>query len=213
MSKGISVRVYDAEGRASSTDFSFSFPLSSVRAVDLLGKCEFPVEVLRSSFSTRIEPFSVETYEVRPAESVHARDGSYSPPCEVVQPVHSRYWEHNVGPAPIGYQSVSVFAECSRAGVISVVRGSATEKITVGIVNNYVDRAISGTLVICPPWGCWSKPEMIRYSLNPLSWKSWEVLLIFPGPNPKGIFRVRTEHDGQIYEDVIVFEDTGKGGS
>jgi hypothetical protein len=171
---------------------------------------ESEIEASESTLSDEISPFSVETYEVIPSSGLGKAAGDeLSPLLEPVQPVYSKYWEENLSAAPLGYQPVAISIQGSpitEAGS----RGTTTNRISISIVNDYVDRNIGGYAVIEGPEGWRIQPEKIRYDVPPLGHSSHEVVITFSGPRRTGLLRARLSHEDQVYQDVIEVGKQGK---
>ncbi len=207
-SKGVVIRAYEAEGKRVDSVFKVWLPVEGAWRTDLLENRQASLDARGNSFAASFEPFSVETFEVKLVAP--AAPAAVGPEVvEAVQPIYTRYWKENLGPAPIGYQAVALSIQGSpitEAGG----RGTTINRLAVSLVNNYVDRPISGRIVMEAPAGWRVEPETIWYDLPPLSHRSYDVVLSFSGLRRTGLFRARITHDGQTYEDVIEVGEQSK---
>jgi len=207
-SRGIIIRVYEAEGRRVEATFRSSVPLEGAWRTDPLENRLSSLEVRNNSFTVTIEPFSIETFELKPVPTGEKRVAGPEV-AEVVQPVYTRYWRENLGPAPIGYQAVAISIQGSPVTEAGG-RGTTINRVSVNVVNNYVDQTIVGHAVLEAPEGWRVQPETIWYEVPPLGHRSYDVILSFSGIRRTGLFRARLSHDGQTYEDVIEIGEQSK---
>ncbi len=209
-SEGLVIRVYEAEGRPIKSHFRASFPLKSVQKADLMENPESEMEVEdQGSFSTEIGPFSIQTFALYPDLEPNQDNAIEPKPMEIVQPVYSKYWEQNLGPAPIGYQPVTVSIQgtpVTEAGG----RGTTVNSLSVSIMNNYVDRDVSGKAVLEAPEGWTLEPGEISYQVPSRSCKTYDFAFSFSGNRRTGLLRVRLKHGGQEYEDVMEIGEKSK---
>ncbi|MFQ6098967.1 MAG: NEW3 domain-containing protein, partial [Armatimonadota bacterium] len=140
---------------------------------------------------------SIETVEVvsrRPR--VGAAEPLIADEREPVQPVYSRYWEHNAGAAPVDNLPValSLDAVCSRGEV---------RALRVSVANDFVDATAEGTVQLKAPEGWIVTPEAIRYRLGPGEARTWQITCGPQADATDGIIRAETQHNGQTYYDVV----------
>jgi len=208
--QGIILRVYEAEGKGTKAKFTLSLPIESVWRTDLLENRESPLEVNGKSFESDVGAFSVETFEVKVTSGIEGELIPSGPrAAEKLQPIYPRYWKENLGAAPMGYQPVAISIQGSpitEAGG----RGTTLNRISVSIVNNYVDRTITGNAVIEAPAGWRVAPEKIWYEIPPLGHRSYGVTFSFSSTRRTGVLKVRLLHEGQVYEDVVEIGEQSK---
>jgi len=115
---------------------------------------------------------------------------------EVVQPVHSRYWLHNKGPAPLGYLPVSI------AVTPELVTGEEEFTMEVVVSSHLVDSAHEGVVELRLPGGWAATPARRPFRLEPGGHLRFPVT-VTPASG-RGLYFVaaRTVAGGQLIEDV-----------
>ena len=78
---------------------------------------------------------------------------------EPAQPVYSRYWLHNRGPAPMGFLPVSV------AATPAALHGAG--EVSVAMASQYTDTTFEGMLTVDAPAGWRVEPEARPVALEP----------------------------------------------
>jgi len=143
------------------------------------------------------------TVELSPADvvTVAARSGAAAqlpgaPATEPVQPVFTRYWLHNKGPAPLGNLPVSVYVHPTAAVLPAPVRvtvGSATE-------------AAAGVVDLDVPAGLRVTPAgPLRYDLKPGEYRHFDLQVTAADAAAGQYFlaaRIR-DRAGQLLEDAV----------
>jgi hypothetical protein len=152
-----------------------------------------------------------------------SRDDSDSPTLgatkENIQPVFSRYWQHNMGAAPIGNDAVKVsLRPLEQMGNLSTFSwddpynqgGITTVAVRVQVVNNYQDRKISGEVSLEVPEDWRVVPDKLNYEIEPNgSFVKDVIITAFPVKKnleferASGLIKARVEHDGQVFQDVL----------
>ncbi|MFE3448307.1 glycoside hydrolase [Nonomuraea sp. NPDC059194] len=97
-------RFYEPHGRASSARVTLH---GGIEQAALTGVLEEGRAVPVADGRVDLRPAQVVTLAVTPA-SRRDGDAPLGPSTEVAQPVHTRYWLHDKGPAPVGYLPVAV---------------------------------------------------------------------------------------------------------
>ena len=213
--RGIIIRAYEATGIESSGRISFFRPLVSAYRTNLLEEKEGDVSLSgKCSLDVETGPFSIETWCLIPTTwSILPDDRiKLGREKEIAQPVYLRYWRHNLGADPIGYCPVGVVLHGEvKTGVHIRQGGVSINTISVSVVNDYVDRTVSGEVEIITPEGWRSYPQTIEYNLEPGEHLTKDVVISFitdgslryrPQPD-KGIITARLVHDGQVIEDIM----------
>jgi alpha-mannosidase len=120
-------------------------------------------------------------------------------------PVFSRYWLHNAGPAPAGYQPVTVHVEPRSAELTGPVQVRVTVSTTHGA---------AGTVELAAAPGVDVSADDLSYQLGPDGYRSFDVLVEPRGDVPTGIYhlaaRVGAEH-GRVVEDVVTLRAGDSG--
>ncbi|MFI1032539.1 NEW3 domain-containing protein [Streptomyces sp. NPDC020951] len=125
---------------------------------------------------------------------------------EPAQPVHTRYWLHNSGPAPRGNLPLAVYLS---PGVLTA-DGPVTA--TVRISSELTDAPVSGTVTVDVPDGWSVEPAELPYALGPGGFTLTEVTVIPPPDAVPGRHRLaaRLTYGGQTYEDVVALDVPGE---
>ena len=145
---------------------------------------------------------------------------------ESIQPIFSRYWQHNSGAAPIGNDAVKVsIRPLEQQGELSTFSyddkynqgGTTTVGIRVSVVNNYQDRRISGEVKLDVPEDWRVVPATLKYDIEPNgSFTQDAAVITFPvkkgteWARASGLIKAVIEHDGQTFQDVLNLGKTFK---
>ncbi|WP_328854325.1 NEW3 domain-containing protein [Microbispora hainanensis] len=120
------------------------------------------------------------------------------PEIEPHQPVHTRYWLNNTGPAPMGDLPVAVHLSPSDLDV------SGSVDLTLTIASGLTEDRAEGVVTLTAPDG-WSVTPAVRpYVLPPGGHATVPVRLTPPADAEIGlhVLAARIEFGGQAYEDV-----------
>ncbi|MDX2937273.1 NEW3 domain-containing protein [Streptomyces ipomoeae] len=124
---------------------------------------------------------------------------------EPAQPVHTRYWLHNSGPAPRGNMPVAVYVSPSAL----TVSGPVTA--TVRVSSELTDAPVSGTVRLDVPPGWSTEPAELPYALGPGGFTLTDITVTPPPDAAPGRHRLaaRLTYGGQTYEDVVALDVPG----
>jgi hypothetical protein len=122
------------------------------------------------------------------------------PAGEVAQPVYSRYWLHNRGPAPMGFLPVTIAAS---PGLVPVDGGSVT--VDVVVASNLTEEKFEGVVTLHAPDGWSVEPAEQVFRVAPSGSLAFAVTVRPPASVPEGLafLAARIVHDGQTIEDVV----------
>jgi alpha-mannosidase len=98
------VRGYEPHGRGGRVDVRLAGGIVSASTVDLL---ERPGAELSRDVRVDVRPYTIVSLALHPADA-ETGGSALAPDTEPVQPVFTRYWLHNSGPAPMGDLPVTV---------------------------------------------------------------------------------------------------------
>lgn len=121
---------------------------------------------------------------------------------EPAQPIHTRYWLHNSGPAPRGNMPVSVYLS---PGTLTAA-GPVTATVRVG--SELTDAPVSGTVTFEVPPGWTTEPAELPYALGPSGFTLSEIT-VTPPPDPapgRHWLAARLSYGGQTYEDTVALD-------
>jgi alpha-galactosidase-like protein len=124
---------------------------------------------------------------------------------EPAQPVHTRYWLHNSGPAPRGNMPVSLYLSPTAL----TATGPVTTTVRVG--SELTDTSANGTVVFDVPPGWFAEPAELPYALAPGGFTLAEVRVTPPPDAEPGRhwLTARLSYGGQTYEDVVGLDVPG----
>jgi alpha-mannosidase len=199
------VRAYEATGAPAEAVFTAFRPVVNAEATNLLEESEASVAFDRCSVVRSFAPFGIETtlLEVDPWAQP-GKEESLGAQVEVAQPVHARFWQHNMGEAPLGNTPVAISVHGEILTGIHIRQGGVTiNTFKVCVANDYLDTGVSGTVKIIVPEGWETIPAEFEYNLDPGEHHIEEVLLKFLTQKRRGVIKVRLEHDGQVFQDVL----------
>lgn len=201
---GVTVRVYEAHGRAVQARVASYIPVESAVVANILEIDQSPVTLDGGVIIDDIAPCNVVTYLLRPVVSGERQSGAeLGRSREVAQPVFSRYWLHNRGPAPVGNQPVSVH--------LQQIEGAAHGQFLISVASDIVDAPVDIWLHIIAPPGWDVDPSERPVRLGPSGWTSFDVTLRPTVDAQNGVYLVtaRCEYGGQTYEDVAFVDEHG----
>ena len=121
---------------------------------------------------------------------------------EPAQPVHTRYWLHNSGPAPRGNMPVSAYLS---PGTLTAA-GPVTATVRVG--SELTDAPVLGAVTFEVPDGWTAEPAELPYALGPGGFTLAEVT-VTPPPDPvpgRHWLAARLAYGGQTYEDTVALD-------
>lgn len=185
---GVTIRLVEATGLGSAATLdSPVLPLDGLLRSDLLEVPGRPVDAVELTGS------EVATF-IAPAPLGGAESGATA---EVAQPVYSRYWLHNKGPAPLGYLPVSV------AVSPGLVTSGEPFEASVVVASHLVDTAHEGVVTLSAPDGWGVSPAQRVFRLEPGGHLRFPVT-VTPGTG-EGLHFVtaRTQVGDQFVEDVL----------
>ncbi|MFJ1967357.1 NEW3 domain-containing protein [Streptomyces sp. NPDC087903] len=150
--------------------------------------------------------FEIATVLATPEDArQEAPSGSGTAAHEPAQPVHTRYWLHNSGPAPRGNMPVAVYLSPA------ALTASGPMTATVRVSSELTDAPASGSVTVGVPSGWSAEPAAVPYALGPGGFTLAEVT-VRPSPDaPPGRhwLTARLSHNGQTYEDVVALDVPG----
>jgi hypothetical protein len=195
---GVTVRLVDATGLGATIEVRSPLGALSSDRADLLEECGIRCEV-RASGSVPLDGAQIATAIVVPHQGAGSRETAplLGRSVEIAQPVYSRYWLHNRGPAPMGFLPVSV------AATPALVRGAGT--VTVAVASQYTDTAFDGELAVLAPAGWTVEPEARPVSLEPGGHTAFPLEITPADDAEPGMYFVRVQMPlgGEVVEDVV----------
>ncbi|GAA0986829.1 NEW3 domain-containing protein [Acrocarpospora macrocephala] len=185
-------RLYEPHGRDVSFQLSSQVPFVTAALADVLEVETGEAKTRDGALHAALAPSQIATYVLH-TDTDEEGSESLGRDAEPAQPVFSRFWLHNRGSGPIGYQPMSVHARLD-GGTVHVT-----------LASDRTDIEAEGKLQVVPPPGWDASPADQVVRLAPGDWTGFDVTLTPPGepePGPWPV-AVQLEHGGQVHEDVV----------
>ncbi|WP_030939984.1 NEW3 domain-containing protein [Streptomyces sp. NRRL S-646] len=206
--RGVVVRMHEVNGRPVRARVHGPRAWARGARTDVLEK---PGEQLapddQGVLSIGLTGFEVTTVLATPTEGPRS---SYDPGIaahEPAQPVHTRYWLHNSGPAPRGNMPVAVYISPT-----TLTASGGPFNVTVRISSELTDAPVSGTVTVEAPPGWSTEPAALPYALGPGGFTLTELTVTPPPDATPGRhwLAARLSYEGQTYEDVVAVDVPGE---
>lgn len=186
---GVTIRLVESTGLGSPAALhSPVLPLDALSRADLLERAGAPATDLTMSGS------EVATF-VAPVQLPDS-GADLGAVGESVQPVYSRYWLHNKGPAPLGYLPVSV---AITPGLVASPDGPFEASVVVA--SQLVDAAHEGVVTLAAPEGWQVSPAQRAFRLEPGGHLRFPVT-VTPTQDVEGLHFVSAALDTGV-EDIL----------
>ncbi|WP_406179653.1 NEW3 domain-containing protein [Streptomyces canus] len=204
--RGVVVRVHEVNGRPVRARVRGPVSWTEGARADVL---ERPGESLvpdgEGALEAELTGFEVATVLATPPLAPEPKADPGVAAHEPAQPVHTRYWLHNSGPAPRGNMPVSVYLSPT------ALTASGPVTATVRIGSELTDTSTNGTVVFEVPPGWSAEPAELPYALGPGGFSLAEVTVTPPPDAEPGRhwLTARLSYGGQIYEDVVGLDVPG----
>jgi alpha-mannosidase len=204
--RGVVVRMHEVNGRPVRARVHGPRRWTEGARADVL---ETPGEPLtpdgKGVLEADLTGFEVATVLATPADGPRAPVDPGIAAHEPAQPVPTRYWLHNSGPAPRGNMPVAVYLSPATL----TASGPVTATVRVG--SELTDAPVSGTVRLHVPPGWSAEPAELPYALGPGGFSLAEVT-VTPPPDPapgRHWLAARLAYGGQTYEDVVALDVPG----
>ncbi len=200
LSRGIVLRGFETDGATSGIKITSDFSLFGAVKCDLLEENTEPLQTCANLMKLSASPHSIETFIMKtmPCEIIE-RCNPYTN-CEVLMPVFTRSWEHDMGSLPMGYMAVSAVID-KKSEKISENK----TRLYINTANNFTDSAVAFKVKIVCSNGLHSDKTEIDYNLNSLQADATPVEITAEEGVKEGIVRIFYEYDSQIFTDVFEF--------
>lgn len=185
---GLTMRLYEATGRPVQARLATDLPLTEARSATLLERPEAPL----AGLTVNLGGMDIATVLAPLAEP----RGGVEPGREPDQPVFTRYWLHNTGPAPTGNLPVAVHLHPQ------VLHGAGD--LTVTVASGLTEASTAGEIQLLLPQGWSADTATVPYALEPGGHFAHQLRITPPPSAEPGTYwlRARTTYDGQTFEDV-----------
>ncbi|MHC5906863.1 glycoside hydrolase family 38 N-terminal domain-containing protein [Streptomyces sp. S6] len=202
---GVVVRVHEVEGRAVRARVTGPVEWASAARADVLERAG---EELEADWGVGfgLGGFEVGTVMAVPVSAAVPSEAVALPAVhEPAQPVYTRYWLHNSGPAPRGNLPVTLYLSPTALTAAGPVTA------TLRVSSELTDAPASGTVRLDVPAGWTAEPPVVPYALAPGGFSLTEVRIV-PAPDAvpgRHWLAARLGHGGQEYEDVVAVDVPG----
>ncbi|MFE6826607.1 NEW3 domain-containing protein [Streptomyces sp. NPDC057690] len=204
--RGIVVRAHEVDGRPVRALLAGPSSWTAGSRADVLERPGEPLEPgADGALELDLTGFEVATVLASPSAGPRA-EGPGIAAREPAQPVYTRYWLHNSGPAPRGNLPVAVHL----APAALTADGPVTA--TVRVSSELTDAPVSGTVALDVPPGWSAEPPALPYALGPGGFTLTEVTVTPPEDPVPGryLLAARLAYGGQTYEDVVALDVPGE---
>jgi len=197
------VRVQECEGRAVNAVAAFGGGLEQVWQADARERkvADFPAPLFGWRRAPRVPltlgPFgsthlAVALKRLAPAgESV-----DLGPTEEPYRPIYCRYWDHNLGAAPMGNLPLGLWTN-------GALPAGCNTRLPVNLSNDSPDREFTGAVQVLAPESWMVRPRQIPYRLSPGSQALYEIAVDVPEDAPPCFVRLEAQADRITIQDVL----------
>ncbi|MCT9144793.1 NEW3 domain-containing protein, partial [Streptomyces violarus] len=146
--------------------------------------------------------FEVATILATPAHAPDLAPGPGTDAHEPAQPIATRYWLHNSGPAPRGNMPVAVYLSPT------TLTADGPVTATVRVSSELTDAPVSGTVTFETPPGWTAEPAELPCTLTPGGFTLTDITVTPPPDAAPGRhwLAARLSYGGQTYEDVVALD-------
>ncbi|MEU5289915.1 NEW3 domain-containing protein [Streptomyces umbrinus] len=204
--RGVVVRMHEVSGRPVQARVRGPLPWTAGARADVLENPGTPLAPDQEGvLDIGLTGFEVATVLATP-EDGRTPHGPGVAAHEPAQPVHTRYWLHNSGPAPRGNMPVAMYVSPT---ALTVSGHPVTA--TVRVSSELTDAPVSGTVALRVPPGWSAEPAELPYALGPGGFTLSEVT-VTPAPDAapgRHWLAALLSYGGQTYEDVVALDVPG----
>ena len=208
--EGIVLRAYESEGSPVSATLHFGPEPQEAWLSDLTEKKLEELSISRAGWrrpagvSLDVPACGIVTLVARlalPSEegAPHVRQGGLEelgPSAELARPTYCRYWEHNLGAAPMGNQPVTLWLD----GTLPLGQNT---RFSLGVSNDSRDQEVSGTVEVLAPAEWTLIPRQVPFRIPAASQAVYEVMVIVPpDASPRFLRAVIRDRDREL-QDVL----------
>jgi len=193
----IALRVRETSGSPVTARIGLPGTVTEIRSAGILEDGRDPLDSPGPGITLALGACEVATLTAR--AGVRAREADCG--LEPVQPVFSRYWLHNKGPAPAGSPPAAVHLSPSR------VRPGETVRLTVAAG----PAGASGTVALDVPDGLKAGAGNLSYDLGPDEYAEWTFPVHADDERPRFLAARITEDSGQVLEDAVTVGSPAAG--
>ncbi|GHB74594.1 alpha-mannosidase [Streptomyces umbrinus] len=204
--RGVVVRMHEVSGRPVQARVRGPLPWTAGARADVLENPGTPLAPDQEGvLDIGLTGFEVATVLATP-EDGRTPHGPGVAAHEPAQPVHTRYWLHNSGPAPRGNMPVAVYVSPT-----ALTFSGRPVTATVRVSSELTDAPVSGTVALRVPPGWSAEPAELPYALGPGGFTLAQVT-VTPAPDAapgRHWLAALLSYGGQTYEDVVALDVPG----
>lgn len=204
--EGIVLRLHESSGEGATARIRCFASLDHAALTTVLEEHREPIAAGKAGLELKLEPFAITTLQAVPTLSPTNADSpshvDLAPRIEPAQPVYVDYWMHNKGPAPMGYQPVTVQIRPGR------LAGTGPFRLPITVASERTDAPVAGTVMLVTPEGWRATPPDRIYRLAPGGHAAFEAE-ITPAPDAvagRYFVAARFADEHQAWEDVVTVD-------
>ena len=197
----LTVRLVETTGKPATATVSTPFGWTAAHETDLLEQRDRRDVLAGADISIDLTGSRIATVVATPARRTTPGSGTLGLTGEIAQPVYTRYWLHNRGPAPAGFLPVSVAADPT---LYRIAPGDAVTA-TVVLASHLRDRAVESTVDVLVPSGWTADPGTRPVRLAERGHTRFPLTVTAPADAEPGLYfaRVQLAVGTDLLEDVI----------
>ncbi|HJP73976.1 MAG TPA: glycoside hydrolase family 38 C-terminal domain-containing protein [Pseudonocardiaceae bacterium] len=197
----LTVRLVETTGKATTATVSTPFGWTDAYETDLLEQRIRDSAFDGNDIAIELTGSRIATIVGTPAEAADPSREPLGLTAEIAQPVYTRYWLHNRGPAPAGFLPISVAVDPT----VHRIAPGETVTATVVLASHLRDRAVESTVDVLVPTGWTAEPGTRPVRLAERGHTRFPLTVTAPADAEPGLYfaRVRLAVGADLLEDVI----------
>jgi alpha-mannosidase len=200
---GVTLRLYESSGRPATARVRLFADVSAAEVTDLLEEeRRSGLRTVAGEIEAELAPADVVTLGARVSPQPGGdRAIAPAPLAEPAQPVFTRYWLHNKGPAPVGHLPVSVHV----SPAFVTLPGAAQVRVTVACSAE----PAAGVVELDVPPGLTVDAPPLAYDLAPGGHAAFTLTVTAAAPGTHFLAARIRDALGQVLEDVVTVARSG----
>jgi alpha-mannosidase len=197
----LTVRLVETTGKATTATVSTPFGWTDAYETDLLEQRIRDSAFDGNDIAIELTGSRIATVVATPAEAADPGNEPLGLSAEIAQPVYTRYWLHNRGPAPAGFLPISVAVDPT----VHHVAPGENVTATVVLASHLRDSAVESTVDVHVPTGWTAEPGTRPVRLAEGGHTRFPLTVTSPADAEPGLYfaRVRLAVGADLLEDVI----------
>jgi alpha-mannosidase len=200
---GLIVRGYEPHGHTRGVAIRLAGGITAATATDLLDRPGASVQHDGQRAHVDVTGYKITSLALRPARAEHGQ-AVLAADTEPVQPVFTRYWLHNCGPAPMGNLPVTLTLRPDDEPQNDNTTTSL--RLRAQIVSDLTDTDCTASLHVQPPDGWIATPSSRRLTVPAGGHLTVPITVAIPDTAMPGWYAVAAglDHQGQDLQDVLI---------